>query len=110
MDYSNRWQMIGPLGQGGQGKVFRVYDTSKGMDTQSLDSAIESFIRQLSPSIPLDERTKQSKAANFRSAVTTIIQMNDSSYHGALKVLHQPEDARAPLFYRSDSQECGGQS
>ena len=30
MDYQERWDIIGePLGEGGQGKVFRVLDKSK---------------------------------------------------------------------------------
>ena len=94
MDYSNRWQIIKEIGQGGQGKVFRVYDTSKVMDPGSLDSAITSFIQQLSATTSGPEVMRKSALANFRSAVTALIRMDDPSYHGALKVLHQPEDAR----------------
>jgi serine/threonine protein kinase len=94
MDYSSRWQIIKSIGQGGQGQVFRVYDASKLMGRQELISAVESFIRQLGGPIMLEERQKPGSVELFRRAVIDVIRMDDPAYQGALKILHQAEEAR----------------
>ncbi len=94
MDYSNQWQIIEELGQGGQGKVSRVLDTSKFRITQEIKPGIENSIKNYSNNIQRTEEKKKAFFEQFQKAVIGIVRMNDFSYHGALKVLHQPTEAR----------------
>jgi serine/threonine protein kinase len=94
MDYPSRWPIIKLKGQGGQGQVFHVYDASKVMGRQELISVVESFIQQLSGPGKTVEGVRLGAFESFRNAVVDVIRMDDPAYQGALKVLHQPEEAR----------------
>lgn len=91
MEYESRWQTIGELGQGGQGKVYRVLDASKFSIERLLPEITES-LSGLVGSQPKDARVRLFE--KFRKAVVDLVQMEDPSNCGALKVLHEPEDAR----------------
>lgn len=93
MNYLERWKIINELGEGGQGKVFRVLDTSK----FNIDGQILPDIARAIQTIGAGVRTRQSEEDHlelFRKAIVDLFRMEDSSHHGALKVLHIPQDAR----------------
>ena len=90
MDYSEKWKIIESLGEGGQGKVYRV--TDKNME-QSLEKTAANRLRdaastKFSPKIQLDNFKE------FRELFRKLAKLEEPSNQGALKVLHNPEDAR----------------
>lgn len=90
MDYKKRWNPICELGKGGQGKVYRVLDLSK-FDTDifsSLGKSIEGFTASIYA------KDYKDRFKDFHKSVVEIIRMENPINHGALKVLHKPEDAR----------------
>lgn len=92
MDYKERWRIISELGEGGQGKVYRVLDLSK-FDTNifmSLGKAIEGFTASISPKGPAI------RFKDFHKIVVEVIRMENPINHGALKELHEYKDARDP--------------
>ena len=95
MDYSKRWQIIRELGQGGQGKVYRVIDTVRFHTTVNLQGILQASINKFSNKFkPATDSTKEEALELFRTAVLQIIQMEDVTNHAALKVLLEPEEAR----------------
>jgi len=91
MDYLSKWYIIDELGEGGQGKVYRVLDTSKFND-QALFTTIEKSIKRSSAS--LNKQNQEEHFKPFRKAIVDLIRMEDPTNHSALKVLHKLEDAR----------------
>jgi len=91
MDYNTRWEKIDeePIGQGGQGEVFKVIDKQKFINTIGrIPSTIE---------ILADTRMRSIHERNideFGKAVLDFIRKDDPNNQGALKILHKPEDAR----------------
>ncbi len=93
MDYQKRWQTIKGLGEGGQGKVYQVLDDSK----FKTDTVILPKISQLfSDSGERDPKSIKKYFPNIRSLLSTLNSMEDPNNHGALKVLHEPKEARDP--------------
>jgi serine/threonine protein kinase len=92
MDYEDRWHIIDELGEGGQGKVYRVYEASKFTVEHEVFPKIVELILYLS-SIQ-DNKKVELFFKFFREAVVQLIRMEDPMNHGALKVLHKLEDAR----------------
>jgi len=92
MDYNDLWAIIGELGQGGQGKVYRVYSKLQFDIENKIFPAILSSIREIGAGAPLAEGKGEFEI--FRKAVIDLIQMEDPANHAALKVLHEPKDAR----------------
>jgi serine/threonine protein kinase len=92
MDYSNRWRIIGELGQGGQGTVHRVIDASKFNIDKQVRPNIMHSLRGLTSA--QTEESQEKFFESFRKAVLDLVRMEDPAYHGALKVLHNPRDAR----------------
>ena len=93
MDYLERWKIIEELGEGGQGKVYRVLDTRR----FNIDEQILPDIARAIQTIGARVRTRQSEKEHlelFRKAMVDLFRMEDSSHQGALKVLHRPQDAR----------------
>jgi serine/threonine protein kinase len=92
MDYRVRWQVIDELGQGGQGKVYRVLDNSK----FEIDNRILPEISELINALTR-EKDAPSIGMHFdrlRRVLSTLNEMEKAKNHGALKLLHSPEDAR----------------
>ncbi len=94
MDYEQKWRKVieEPLGEGGQGKVFLVKNRIKEFEAHAL---ITQAIRSLSTSI----RTKSiddeiADVERLSLGIHTSIQSNEPKELGALKVLHDPRDAR----------------
>ena len=92
MKYKKRWYIISELGEGGQGKVSCVLDLSK-FDTDIFKS-IGKTIEEFTASIYSKKLTTRFK--DFHKSVVEVIRMENSINHGALKVLHKPEDATDP--------------
>ena len=93
MDYSKRWKIIEELGEGGQGKVYRALDRGKiNIDHEVLPS-LEKTLRELTATIP-DPKNAGTILESLRKSLVDIIRAEDPSHHGALKVLHEPKDAR----------------
>ena len=92
MQYENRWEEIETIGEGGQGKVIRVLDKHKfGLDLSNISSAIESAVE--SALEPESERQSDLEK-EFRKEFAKIVQAENPMNHGALKILHSPNEAR----------------
>ncbi|MDD5007249.1 MAG: serine/threonine-protein kinase [Syntrophorhabdaceae bacterium] len=94
MDYNKRWEIVRKIGEGGQGKVYLVYDRNQMGLKPGLIGDLTSNLRHLSDYMSMEDRSKtiQSVKEMFKN----IVDIADERNHGALKVLHQPEDARDP--------------
>lgn len=92
MDYSSRWEIIKDIGQGGQGKVYEVLDKNRFHTKVNLQEMIQASIKKFS-SIQT-KKTKEEAFELFKVAVLQLIQIEDPIHHGALKILHEPKDAR----------------
>ena len=81
-----RWEKITFIGEGGQGKVFRVLDTRQ--VRLNLQAMINSIQADWSDKAKIDfEKT-------IRKEIVKIIRADDPVNHGALKILHSPDQAR----------------
>jgi len=90
MDYSERWRIIEPLGEGGQGKVYRV----SRLDVKLEDECINS-LREVLKNVAYGGREeRRQNFAKFRGRLAELLKWESPSNQGALKVLHEPKDAR----------------
>lgn len=109
MEYEDRWHVIEKLDEGGQGKVYRVLDGHEFDVEKKIRPALLKAIREMGGLEYYIERAKKDfesvrKAKNaarnalepFRKAVVDLIRMTDPNNQGALKVLHEPKEARDP--------------
>jgi len=92
MDYKSRWHFVSELGRGGQGKVYRVLDALKLDIEGDLYPKIEKTIRGFSG--VQYEGTIKKHCKSFCDAVIKIMRMEEPTNYGALKELHEPQDAR----------------
>ena len=92
MDYRQRWHIIEPLGEGGQGKVYRVLDDSKFRVDDVLSPSIQNSIASFSGILTPEKRRENLES--FRKAILDFIRMEDPDNQGALKILHEPKEAR----------------
>jgi serine/threonine protein kinase len=90
MNFEDRWNTIEQIGTGGQGVVFRVYDKNRFDIEHNLLPSLSNALRGFS-SIQQDYRPFFDQ---FRQTLVQLIQLDDPNNHGALKVLHQPNNAR----------------
>ena len=90
MQYKNRWKEIKPIGEGGQGKVIRVLDKHK----VKLDpSAILSFI-EIAMKSRGQQQTVELAEEQIQEELAKIVHAENPINHGALKILHSPNEAR----------------
>ena len=91
MGFEKRWEILEEIGAGGQGKVFRVIDLSE-FNLDRIRANIMRAINRFTGVIGPDKSITDFES--FRKGVVDLIRMEDPIYHGALKVLHEPKDAR----------------
>ena len=86
MQYRGRWEEIEGIGEGGQGKVIRVLDKRKvRLDLFTLTEAIVHMI---------GHRREVEVREEIRQGIARIVRAEIPVNHGALKILHSPNDAR----------------
>ncbi len=91
MDYKNKWKIIEPLGEGGQGKVYKVYDSNKFNIKGTLFPLMTKSFETLTSVQKNKDKIKEFES--FRKGIIDIIKLEDSVNHYALKVLHDTKDA-----------------
>jgi len=90
MDYTNKWKIIEDVGEGGQGKVYRVI----GLDVYSKNKTdIIGALRDLTAGV-VHAQSRDAAYEKFSKALPELVKMQDPSEHCALKVLHPLQDAR----------------
>ena len=96
MDFKKRWRLLDetPIGGGGQGKVYRVIDEDKFKIRYDSNNPLVHSIRNLT-SVAKETQIKLLYEM-FRDEILKMFQMENPINHGALKVLHNPEEARDP--------------
>ena len=92
MDYKYRWKIIAILGQGDQGRVYRVIDTKEYDIDGQIRPDIENSLQGLISSDKSETRKKFFEL--YRWAMVELIQMEDPENQGALKVLHKPKETK----------------
>jgi len=92
MHFEKRWQKIDQIGEGGQGIVYRVLDRDKFDMEQKVWEKINRGISGFTTIQQVESRP--SFFDLFRQGIVDIINAEDQSQQGALKVLHQAKDAR----------------
>ena len=92
MDYKDRWKIIAILGQGGQGRVYRVIDTKEFDIEGQIRPNIENSLQGLTSSNKVEARRKFFEL--YRWAMVDLFQMEDPEHQGALKVLHKPKETK----------------
>lgn len=91
MDFQEKWEILGDiLGEGGQGKVFRVISKSMG---DQVDRNIFYTITEMA-SQGIDDDHKRQIFKMFHKNLLTLLERENLSNQRALKILHKPTDAR----------------
>ena len=86
MQYTERWEEIENIGEGGQGKVIRVFNKQEALSDLSILTEAIADIRGNRRSEELKEK--------IRKGIAKIARAENPMNHGALKILHSPDDAR----------------
>lgn len=94
MDYSSRWQVIEEIGEGGQGKVYTVFDRQIIDPISQIKKPLIDAIKNL-PTIQ-KPKVKDAQFESLKAALIKLFEMEDKANYGALKVLHEPKNARDP--------------
>ncbi len=92
MDYKYRWKIVAILGQGDQGRVYRVIDTKEFDIDGQIRPDIENSLHGLVSSDKIETRKKFFEL--FRWAMFDLFQMEDPENQGALKVLHKLKETK----------------
>ena len=92
MDYKYRWKIVAILGQGDQGRVYRVIDTKEFDIDGQIRPDIENALHGLVSSDKIETRKKFFEL--FRWAILDLFQMEEPENQGALKVLHKPKEEK----------------
>ena len=93
MDYKDRWHIIDKLGEGGQGKVYLVYDKDQFDIEDQIPDAILTSIRGFIGIQPAQMKKEHFDA--LRKALVDLVRMEDPINQSALKELHDHKDAKA---------------
>ncbi len=98
MQYLNRWEKIESIGKGGQGEVFRVLDKSTQPPLNLPNNVVNvvgivSAIRDALKSSTRIEVTPDTEK-EIRKGIIGIVRDDNPMNHGALKILHSPNEAR----------------
>lgn len=92
MEYQKRWEVVDEIGAGGQGKVYLVYDRNQIDLKNGLIGDLKSALGGVNAFTTVESRRKSLQF--IRKVFKDIVDIAELRNHGALKVLHQPEDAR----------------
>lgn len=93
MTHETRWKQIEEIGSGGQGKVFRVCDAAEIGTSEQLQKDFSYALSRVSVAVPNPSTVKE----DFELLSKCIIKVGaiaDVSRSYALKILHNPSDAR----------------
>ena len=93
MDYKDRWHIIDELDEGGQGKVYLVYDKDQFDIEDEIPSAIEESIRGFTGIQPAGMIKEH--FGSLRKALVDLVRMEDPINQSALKELHHHDDTKA---------------
>lgn len=97
MASEKKWYILAEIGEGGQGRVYRVLKGS------IYGNAFMAFLK--TEELMGSEYARHTKESDrfqfFRKAVNVALNMEDPKYCGALKVLHDPQNARDPNLAKS---------
>jgi serine/threonine protein kinase len=88
MNDSEKWERLDELGSGGQGKVYLVSRINKGIETQTVKALINTTTQAA------DINMRLSHFKEYRKGLSDLLKDDDIKNHGALKILHKPDDAR----------------
>ncbi|MCY3680014.1 MAG: protein kinase, partial [Gemmatimonadetes bacterium] len=88
MKYGKRWEEIEEIGEGGQGKVFRVLDKHE-VPLDDLADTLFEAVQQARQKYNAPTAMKL-----MREVITEIVKAENPVNHGALKILHSPDKAR----------------
>ncbi|MDE0085523.1 MAG: protein kinase, partial [Candidatus Poribacteria bacterium] len=86
MQYRERWEEIEDIGEGGQGKVIRVFNKQEALSDLSILTEAIADIRGNRRSEELKEK--------IRKGIAKIVRAENPVNHGALKILHAPDEVR----------------
>jgi serine/threonine protein kinase len=93
--YKARWEIIDELGEGGQGKVFKVRDRTLIRPADDLYVMLRNAIRDITGGVQ-NVKTGREPYSHFCDAILQIVEADSDESLGALKLLHEPQDARDP--------------
>jgi len=95
MRFESRWEIIEPLGEGGQGKVFLVRDKEKFSVDAVRAAVIDALVAMTHPAVA-ERGFREEAFERFCQAVQQITSANRASNLAALKQLHKCQEARDP--------------
>ena len=93
MTYEPRWKVIEAIGSGGQGRVYKVFDTKRFGTTEEFRRWFQYSLHRLSLEKP-NASTYNEDFERLENSILTLVALQDPSQYCALKVLHKPEEAR----------------
>lgn len=92
MNYDQRWHVIGELGSGGQGIVYRTIDRKKYDFKDAIPMQLINSMRSLFNYGNLGPRGIQQQFELFKECIIKSLDAHNPQNQFALKVLHQPID------------------
>jgi len=107
MDYSGKWKVIKSLGEGGQGKVYQVWQQKQCSEIQS---GMTKALRAINASVTYAGNIEKAYE-ELREWLPKMLKEKDPENQFALKVLHESKDARDPELAKERIQrEIGAMS
>ncbi len=91
MNYRDKWDIIRKLGAGGQSTVYLVNEKTVSTSYDAVRRAMRDMVKDSTT-----EHDAPLAYKRFRGCLRDLIGLDDPSQQGALKVLHEPENARDP--------------
>lgn len=95
--YKTRWEIESKLGEGGQGTVHRVLDTTAVGPKEKLRKRLKKALQEFSSGVTFAD-SEEKNFEEFRAAFDELLSRETKSHFAALKILHNSADARDPLL------------
>jgi len=92
MNYSEKWKVLEEIGGGGQSKVYHV---CRAEEYTRVQSGVSQGLRKITAGVRYVQQ-QQEDYNELRKWLPKMLEMEDPANQFALKVLHKPENARAP--------------